>query len=57
MTRILLLAALLIGWAAPGAAQRPATSGTVDAGLRLRQIDGVKRVLMIGAHQIGRAHV
>jgi hypothetical protein len=44
----LLLAGLLL--AAPVAAQQPPRSGLVDAALLLRRLDGVKRVLMIGAH-------
>jgi LmbE family N-acetylglucosaminyl deacetylase len=34
----------------PGAAQNPGEGGLVETGLLLRQMDGVKRVLMIGAH-------
>jgi LmbE family N-acetylglucosaminyl deacetylase len=44
----LLVAGLFL--AAPAAAQQPPRAGLVDAALRLRQLDGVKRVLMIGAH-------
>ena len=33
-----------------GAAQNPGEGGLVETGLLLRQMDGVKRVLMIGAH-------
>src|SRR5688572_24029425 len=46
----LLLAALVLAPAAPALAQEPPRAGLVDAALRLRQLDGVKRVLMIGAH-------
>ena len=46
----LLLAALALTPAAPAAAQQSPRTGLVDAALRLRQMDGVKRVLMIGAH-------
>jgi LmbE family N-acetylglucosaminyl deacetylase len=43
-----LLALLCV--AAPAAAQRLEGTGTVATGLLLRQMDGVKRVLMIAAH-------
>ena len=47
---VLLVAALLLGHATPASAQQPPNGGLVGAALRLRQLDGVKRVLMIGAH-------
>ena len=47
---VLLLALVSLGYATPSVAQQPPTNGVVGAALRLRQIDGVKRVLMIGAH-------
>ena len=46
----LLLAALVCACSAPASGQQLPGSGIVDAALRLRQLDGVKRVLMIGAH-------
>ena len=47
---LLACAALAAALPRPAAAQQPPRSGLVDAALRLRQLDGVKRVLMIGAH-------
>ena len=46
----LLLAALAPAVPGSAAGQEPPRAGLVDAALRLRQLDGVKRVLMIGAH-------
>jgi len=45
-----LLAGMLLVGAPPAAAQTMEGTGAVATGLLLRQLDGVKRVLMIGAH-------
>jgi LmbE family N-acetylglucosaminyl deacetylase len=45
-----LIAGLALGLPEPTAAQRLEGTGTVATGLLLRQMDGVKRVLMIAAH-------
>jgi LmbE family N-acetylglucosaminyl deacetylase len=47
---VALVAALALWMASPIAAQRLEGTGTVATGLLLRQMDGVKRVLMIAAH-------
>lgn len=47
---VTLLAAVLAVFPATAAAQRLDGTGTVATGLLLRQMDGVKRVLMIAAH-------
>jgi LmbE family N-acetylglucosaminyl deacetylase len=49
---VLILTAFLsiLGGPPPAAGQAPRESGLVATGLLLRQMDGVKRVLMIGAH-------
>ena len=47
---LLLLAVVSLGYATSVSAQQPPNGGMVGAALRLRQLDGVKRVLMIGAH-------
>jgi LmbE family N-acetylglucosaminyl deacetylase len=44
------LSASLLAVAAPAGAQSLEGTGAVAVGLRLRQLDGVKRVLMIAAH-------
>jgi LmbE family N-acetylglucosaminyl deacetylase len=44
------LALLLTGFASPAAAQVPLDRGFVGAALDLRGLDGLKRVLMVGAH-------
>ena len=46
----LFLAALSLATAVSASAQQVPQGGLVDAALRLRQLDGVKRVLLIGAH-------
>ncbi|RUA05286.1 MAG: hypothetical protein DSY84_00245, partial [Candidatus Neomarinimicrobiota bacterium] len=49
--RSTLLAATLVAMASPGlTAQSMEGTGLVPTGLLLRQMEGVKRVLMIGAH-------
>ena len=47
---VLGLLALLLAAPAPATAQLSEETGTVATGLLLRQLDGVKRVLMIAAH-------
>ena len=46
----LFLAMLSLASVSPGSAQQSPQAGLVDAALHLRQLDGVKRVLLVGAH-------
>ena len=46
----LLLAIVSLASASVASAQQTPQGGLVDAALRLRQLDGVKRVLLVGAH-------